>query len=65
MDWVEEVEREEKRLTPTPEPVVLPSPTPPIPMDSLSPTVGPVEKSAFDKRLFEKKWYIRREQVIL
>ena len=60
MDWVEEVEREEKLLTSTPEPVVLPSATPPIPMDRT--TVGPVQKSAFDKPLVQKKWFIRREK---
>ena len=48
MNWAEEVEREEKLLTPTPEPVVLPSPTPPpISMDDT--TVQ--KKSAFDKQL--------------
>ena len=52
MDWIENVEREFPSMSPAPEPVVLPSPTlPPISMDST--TVQ--EKSAFDKRLVQKK----------
>ena len=48
----------------TPKPVVFtptPSPTP-------APTVGPVDQvevSAFNKRLVQKKWYIRGEKDIL
>ena len=47
----------------TPDPVVFtPAPTPtPTP----APIVTPVEKSAFNKRLVEKKWFIRGEKDIL
>ena len=65
IDWVEEIEREEKLLAEprTPDPVVFtPAPTPtPTP----APIVTPVEKSAFNKRLVEKKWFIRGQKDIL
>ena len=66
MDQVQEVEREDKLLTEliTPDPVVFtptPSPTP-------APRVPPVDQeevSALNKRLVEKKWFIRGEKDIL
>ena len=65
INWVEEIEREEKLLAEprTPDPVVFtPAPTPtPTP----APIVTPVEKSAFNKRLVEKKWFIRGQKDIL
>ena len=66
IDWVEEIEREEKLLAEprTPDPVVFtPAPTP-----TPTPTVVTVDQgevSAFNRRLVQKKWYIRREKDIL
>ena len=70
MNWVEEVEREE--MTATPDLVVPPPPPMPVPSMAVPPPPpipvppAPVqEKSAFNKRLVQKKWFIRGEKDIL
>ena len=58
MDWIENVEREFPSMPPAPEPVVLPSPTPPPPPASVQ------EKYAFNKRFLQKKWLLRRKDIL-
>jgi len=67
IDWVEEIEREEKLLAEprTPDPVVFTPAPAPTPTPTPAPIVTPVEKSAFNKRLVEKKWFIRGQKDIL